>query len=445
MKLNNRIFSAAMIVGSLNAVVMAIILLRDQAFAYRFGTGEITDAFLIGLLVPAMAIQLIAVSLSIALVPAIIQAQNRSDRAGVIELASGATAIGLALLSITTIVLFVAREPLLRILTSGFDETRASLVSYFYIGFLPSVVIQGWSTLIGSLLNASRRFAVAALAPVLRPLTICLVLVVDWQSDYPRAILIGYLGATAIEAIWVTIAAARASVFVRPKWRGGTPDLRRVLREFAMVVLGTGILSGAILADQYFASLLGAGGVSSYSYGSKITSALLSAGALPLGVAVLPHFSEIVGKMDWRQLQSTLWQWTVIVLFCSVPVVVVLRFYSADLVQLLFQRGAFSAEDTKSVALVQNQLALQVPFYLCGILYVRTLLSMQKSGLVAIVALSNAIVNVVGSLLLLDSYGISGIALSATCGYIAATAISGVFSVYLIRKALRQQSTTVLL
>ncbi len=79
-------------------------------------------------------------------------------------------------------------------------------------------------------------------------------------------------------------------------------------------------------------------------------------------------------------------------------------------------------------------LALQLPFYLCGILYVRALMSLQRNAFVALVALANAVMNVSGSLLLVKFFGVSGIALAASCSYAFATVMAGWFVYLLLRR-----------
>ena len=204
-----------------------------------------------------------------------------------------------------------------------------------------------------------------------------------------------------------------------------------------MAMIGTGVLSVTTLADQYFASLAGAGGVAVYSYGAKVTSFLIGAGALPLGAAVLPHFSEQVRQKKWGEFRSVLLQWGGIVVAFSVPVVALIWIYSVDLVQLLFQRGAFTTEDTQRVALVQRYLALQIPFFLCGTLFVRALTSLQRNRLVALVGAVNAIINVAGSLLLVQTLGVGGIALAATCAYVVASSLAGFFVFSFVQRSIR--------
>jgi len=431
---NRRIFAIAAIVGSLNAIVLAVSILRDMIFAYRFGTGEIIDAFLMGLLVPTMIIQLIGASLSTAIVPEMIRLKAEVHHKKIDEFSSTMLGIGLGLLLLSVIALLLLREPFTAILTAGFDAERARFTSFFFLGLSPCIVLQGWSTILGGLLNATHRFAAVALAPVLRPLVICITLIFDWGAMTAEALLAAYLIGALAETVWVTAVAVRAKISVRPSWSGLSESLRKVLRESGMALVGTGILSVAILADQYFASLAGPGGVAAYGYGGKVTNLLIGVGALPLGVAVLPHFASQVREGDWKQLRDTLVHWSLIVSAASIPLVLILCFFSLDIVRLVFQRGAFSSHDARLVTDVQIYLALQLPFYFCGLLYVRALMSLQRNVLIVLVALVNAAINVSGSLLLVNSLGVSGIALAASCGYAFATILAGWFVYLLLRR-----------
>lgn len=424
---NRRIFAAVLIVGAMNAIVMAIAVLRDLIFAYRFGTGEIVDAFLMGLLVPTMAVQVVGVSLGSAIVPEIVRLRFGSRRDLANAVASMTGLIGLGLLVVLTVVLLLLRGPLTMLLTAGFDAERTRLTGFFFLGLMPCIIVQGWSAFLGGLLNATHRFALVALAPMLRPLAVCVVLAVDWGANTAVVLLSAYLAGAVMEAVLLTILVARSGQAFRPRWLGMSVSVRTVLREFTMSVVGSGILSVAILADQYFASLTGPGGVAAYGYGSKIMSVLIGMGALPLGVAVLPHFSTLVRDRDWRHLRRILLQWSGLVLALSVPAAILCGLYADDLIRILFQRGAFSAEDTHLVGAIQMYLVLQLPFYLCGTLYVRALTSLQRNGLLVAVALTNAVINIGGSLLLMGPLGVAGIAVAASGGYIVASSLAGWF------------------
>lgn len=435
--LSRKIFTTLLIVGATNGVVLGITVFRDLILAYRFGTGEIIDSFLMGLVVPTMVVQLIGVSMGLAIVPEFIRLRGHSDHGAPDSLSSSATLAGLILLVGVAAVLLLLHRPLTEALSMGFDPERKRLTGIFFAGFAPCIVLQGWSAILSGLLNATNRFLVAALAPMLRPLVICIIALTDMGGS-AIALLSAYVVGAVAETAWITIAATRQNISWRPRWGGLTAAFSKVLREFLMVMIGTGVLSAAIMADQYLAGLAGPGGVAAYGYGSKMVSMLIGAGALPLGVAILPHFAVQIREKEWVRLCRFLLQWSVLVLVVSVPVSMLLWFYSFELVQMVFQRGAFSAEDSRVVAGIQECLAWQLPFYLCGILYVRVLISLQRNGLVALIAVLNAVTNVGGSVMLLGHLGVKGVALAASGGYLVAGLLSGAFSFVLLYNNLRR-------
>jgi putative peptidoglycan lipid II flippase len=126
-----------------------------------------------------------------------------------------------------------------------------------------------------------------------------------------------------------------------------------------------------------------------------------------------------------RELERRL-RW--LLLGTTVPVTVALVLCSAPIVQLLFERGAFSAAETATVARVQAAYLLQVPVHLLGILYVRLISALQANRLLTIGSAINLVVNVALNIVFMRRYGVAGIALSTaavytvSCAYLAIAA-----------------------
>lgn len=107
----------------------------------------------------------------------------------------------------------------------------------------------------------------------------------------------------------------------------------------------------------------------------------------------------------------------------TVPLAILLILISKPLVQVLFQRGSFTPEDTYMVARIQAFYALQIPFYIGGILVVRLISSMRKNQLLMWVSGSNLLVKIVLNYLLIQYFGVYGIALSTSIIYLISFSI----------------------
>src|SRR5439155_25675039 len=74
---NRRILAATATVAVISLMVRVASLAKDLAVAYRFGTDDALDAFLIALLLPSLAINVVASSLNTAFVPIFIELRER--------------------------------------------------------------------------------------------------------------------------------------------------------------------------------------------------------------------------------------------------------------------------------------------------------------------------------------------------------------------------------
>lgn len=177
-------------------------------------------------------------------------------------------------------------------------------------------------------------------------------------------------------------------------------------------------MCGTDFADQAMAAMLGPGSVSALNYGKRIISVPLSLSAIALGTAIIPFFSSMVAKQDWPAIRHTLKRLYFLIFMVSVPGTLILIKFSAPVVSLLYQRGSFSVSDTLQVASIQSLYALQIPFYIAGIVVLRLLSSMQANKIFLIGNMINLVVCVSLNVIFMKWLGIAGIALSTSCVYL---------------------------
>jgi putative peptidoglycan lipid II flippase len=185
-----------------------------------------------------------------------------------------------------------------------------------------------------------------------------------------------------------------------------------------------------VIVDQAMAAMLSSGSVSTLNYGKKVAAFLLGIGSLSLSTAVLPHFSRMVAVHDWSGIRYTLRTYTLLTLLVTVPLTAVLMYWSQSIVQMLFQRGSFTATDTSIVSQVQTYAFLQIPFYIVGIFGVRLLSALAKNHVLMLISGINLIANVLGNYLLMRFYGVAGITLSTSTVY--AIAMTLIFCTVLV-------------
>ena len=78
---NRRILAATATVAVVSLLVRVASLAKDLAVAYRFGTNDALDAFLIALWLPSLAVNVVASSLNMTFVPIFIELREREGAA----------------------------------------------------------------------------------------------------------------------------------------------------------------------------------------------------------------------------------------------------------------------------------------------------------------------------------------------------------------------------
>jgi putative peptidoglycan lipid II flippase len=428
---NQKIFRAALTVGSLSIIARAATVFREMVVARWFGRGDALDAFLISFLLPSFVVMLITGSLSSAAVPVILQTRRDGEEARN-KLLSEIVLLSAAVLSATAIFLAVLAPYYLPWIAHGFSPVKLELTRKLLYLLLPWLVFNGLATVVSFILNSDEKFAIPAMTPLLTPIVTMVVVIAAAQLFGPFAIAAGTVAGSVLEASLLFYLLRKHGVRLRLRWTGIDSRLRSILTECAPLAAGAVLTVSTPVVDQAMAAMLPSGSVSALSYGNKLIGAIVALGANALGTALLPYFSRMAVEHDWFGCRHTLKRYFVIVLSATIPVTAALIALSHPIIRLLYQRGAFNAADTQLVSWIQICYAFQIPSNLIGILFVRFISAVRRNDLLMYVAGFNLVINVVLNLALMRLWGVAGIALSTSLVYLLSAALLAAISVRLL-------------
>lgn len=414
---NRQILSAAITVGSMTVLVKVAAAAKELVVAWMFGTLDALDAFFIASIIPSFIITIVADSFNAALIPTYIRVREQEGFEAAQRLFSGVIVWSLALLGITTI-LMVATAPLyLSWIAKGFNPQKLDLTFRLLCTIAPVVPLNGIVVIWSAVLNAGERFALVAISPAVTALITILLLLAhkDWGIF---ALAVGLVCGSLLEMILLGAALKRQRISLRPKWYGFDSHLRQVVSQYAPMIAGAFLMCSTSLVDQSMAAMLSPGSVAALNYGSKVIALPITLITTALSTAVIPYFSKMVADKDWTGIRSTMKRYLGLIFIVTVPTTVVLCLFSRSIVEVLLQRGSFTAQDTHIVAQVQAMYALQVPFYITGILVVRLVSSMQLNHILMWASGFNLVINILLNYLFMQWLGVQGIALSTSCVYI---------------------------
>jgi putative peptidoglycan lipid II flippase len=414
---NRKIFRAAVIIGCLGLVAKLAATVKELIIARSFGRGDEIDAFLIAFLLPSFILNIGMSALGYALVPVFVETRQKGGIEAAQRLFSSMMLLGCVALAGIAAILGLLAPLYLPFLGHSFSAAKLELTRKLLYWLLPWIIFSGISTLSSSVLNATEKFALPALTPMLMPLVTIFLIIFGSHRWGTFTLAAGAVAGGAVEAMLLLHILARHGVRLSLRWHGFDARVRSVLAQYVPMLTGSVLMGSTLVVDQSMAAMLPSGSVAALAYGNRVINAVLSVAVLALSTATLPYFAQMVAAKDWAGCRHTLKRYSVLVVAATVPFTLLVIAFSRPIVKLLFQRGAFTAADTELVSSVQICYAVQIPFFVCSILFVRFITAVRRNDVLMYASGINLVLDVILNLVLMRVWHAAGIALSTSIMY----------------------------
>ncbi|MDE3201703.1 MAG: polysaccharide biosynthesis C-terminal domain-containing protein [Acidobacteriota bacterium] len=431
---NRQVARAAVSVAAAGVLVKLIATVKEFTVAGLYGRSDAMDAFLAAALLPALLVNLISESMNQALIPTFIRVREQEGNRSAQQLLSSAMLVVCVLLSVAALILALAAPAVFPLIASSFSPEKMTLARHLFYALLPTVLLAGIASNCTSVLNATGRFALPALAPAIIPLIILVGAPALAVYFGIWAMVIATLAGTLFYAMLTSSMLTARGFCFSLRWHGFNEPTREVARQYCPVLLSGVVASSGLLVDQSMAAMLPAGSVSALVYANRFVSVLVALLAGAVATAVTPHFSELVARRDWLGCRRSANNWIGIMAAVSIPLTVALVLGAEPLIRLTFQHGVFTAEDTSVVTPVLAMYALQIPFFVCSRVYYRVIIALRRTDLIFYCGLINLGLDIALNIVLMHWFGIAGIALATSLWTVA----TFLFLAYWSRKLLHQ-------
>ena len=264
-----------------------------------------------------------------------------------------------ALLIVTTplVVLgIVFARPMTRAIASGREFADVpgkleltTLLTQLMLPFLTTVAI---AVAMMGMLNSLRRFFVPALSPAMfNVATIaCALLLVPVMPSVGlppiAAVAIGAVlgGIGQIAVQWVAL--RREGYRYRPIVDFRDPELRQILRLMGPGTLGLAAIQINVFVNTYLATTQPQGAVSWLNYAFRLMYLPIGLFGVSIATAALPEIALHAAAADLTAVRRTLARSVRLMLMLNVPATVGLIVLARPIVEVLLQRGRFTASDT---------------------------------------------------------------------------------------------------
>jgi putative peptidoglycan lipid II flippase len=353
---SRRLARSTAVFSGATAISRVLGLVREMVSAYFFGVSGLINAFTVAIQIPNLVRALVGdAALSGAFVPVFSDLLEKGERERAWRVASTLLWLTLLVLGGVTAV-FILLAPLLMKPFGDPGGDYALTVGLSRVLF-PIVVLLGLSGISVGILNTYHHFALPALAPVAWNLVIIVGLVlgiphIDGESAqlylYAAVVVLGTLVQLLLPIPWLR----RLDGRLTPVLDWHDPAVKRVLVLMLPVTLTIGLVNVNVLVDTLFASRLLDPELAPAAIDKAFRLYMLPQGVFAVAVTTVlfPTLARLAARSDLGGLRRTLDGGIRQIAFLLIPAALVSIVLAKPIVELVYQRGEFTAEDTVIVA-----------------------------------------------------------------------------------------------
>jgi putative peptidoglycan lipid II flippase len=342
-------------VGGWTLVSRVTGFVRDIVMAAVLGAGPIADAFFVAFRLPNHFRAIFAEgAFAAAFVPRY-SATLETDGLAAARAFADRLAAAMVVLQFVLLAIALSFTPeVVRLLAPGLvdDPARFDLAVALTRITFPYLALISLETLIAGTLNANRRFAAAAAAPVL--LNICMVGTLLMAGLFPtagHAAAWGVLAAGVLQTLFVAADAERSGFGIRFKMPTLDEPTKKFLTALGPAIIGAGGVQLALFADTIIATFLPTGALSALYYADRIHQLPIGVVGIAVGIVLLPEMSRRIAAGDESGAAEAQGRAIALALLISLPFVAGALAIPELVMRALFARGAFTLADAQAAAM----------------------------------------------------------------------------------------------
>jgi len=310
------------------------------------------------------------------LIPSLVHHIDTGDRRATERVAGGFLGVTAVALALATPLAVVFGPLLLRLASFsggahviGADQQRVGM--FLILMFIPQVFLYAVVGSATAVMNAHRRFALAAAAPALENVgmivVLCVAAVIYGTGTSLGTVSTGELlllglgttGAVALHASVQWWGARRTGATLIPRWGWRDPEVRAVVGRGLPSLAQASLLALQILALLVVANRI-PGGVVAFQMGLNFYYLAIAIGATPVALSLAPRLARMFERDEERLFSDTLIRGFALAFFVTIPAAAAYLVLARPLAQAVSFGQMSSAVGVSLVAVSLRSLAVAV-------------------------------------------------------------------------------------
>lgn len=339
-------------VGGFTLVSRIFGYIRDVLIAALLGASIVNDAFIVAFRLPNLFRAVFGEgALSVAFVPKFneIKAKNRQKAK---KFAAIVQAILVLSLVILTALFMIFMPYVVTLLAPGYIDNPEGFELIVHLSRItfPYILFISWAAFYGGILNSHGKFFPFAAAPVILNLVLIGACYYAYNNNSPGVVLsYAALLAGILEFLFVLYFAVKIGFGLLPIKPKIDDDINVMFRRLGVGIMSSGVMQINVWVSTILASFY-IGGNSFIYYADRIYQLPTAVIGTALGTVVLPTLAANYAKKNIKAAKELMEDACFLGLFFAIPATFGIAYLANDVIEVLFQRGAFDVNDTLNTA-----------------------------------------------------------------------------------------------
>lgn len=405
-------------------------LFRDSVLASAYGTGKYAAVYSTANSISTILFAVIGTALATSLIPLYnkLASEDSTERAmGFLN--SVVNLVVIVCLSIAGLGIIFA-GPLVKVFAPGYQGDVYTLCVQYTRILLPSIVFVGLANIFTSYLQIKKRYVIPGFIGMPYSIIIIVSIYLSLKTS-PMVLVIGTLIAISAKALFQLPFVYKEGYRYRPKINLKDPVMKDMMILILPVVIGVGANQINSIVDKSLASLLGTEVVASFSYAIKLYEFVQALFITSILAVIYPRLSSMIVSDRMDSFLNSLKKTMNVIIVVLVPIIVGCIVLSRQIVEVLFQRNAFTSKDTTMTASILWIYVIGILAFALRDVLTRGFYSMEDSKTPMINSIISIVFNISLNLILVKPLGYKGLAI--------ATAVSAYIGLLLFNRSMRKK------
>lgn len=405
--------------------------LREVIIGNFFGTSYKKDALVAAQLVPGVFFASIMASFSTTFIPLYNDINIKKGKENADKFVNNV----LLLISVSAIAISIIgiafSQQIVHVIVGGFSYQQKLLTSRLLKITFVYIIFLGINYIFQAYLQSNKSFIIPALTSI--PFNIVIISLSFFAKYFDIYIIaigfvLGYFSMVFFQYFFIIKKGFKIKIslsFFRDEY------IKKMFILILPVFIGSSVSSLNSFVDKYLASRLYEGSISALDYAERLNGLIYGIFSAAISTIMYPYLSQLFAKKQYDEFRKYLSLAINSLILIMVPISFGMIILNKEIVEIIYQRGAFSEHSTRLTSGAVSFFAIGYLGYSIRDILSRTFYSIQdtitpmKNGIIAV------ILNILLNIILVNFLAHKGLALG--------TSLVSYFSVFLLLKSLKNK------